>query len=140
MDLDEWEVILLDGTTVTLWAHAYATEGGLTTFEVLIRGKPHYRVPVASFRVRRSSRSGARSCAVDVVALGRSQCWPQRTAKLRGDISRGTPRSPLAYRGSTDLCVERDHRGAANGLASVLEPAIYSTEVLDDARPAERAQ
>jgi hypothetical protein len=49
LDLDEWRVTLVTGIDVVVWAHSYGTDGDKTVFNVLMRGKPHYIVPVASF-------------------------------------------------------------------------------------------
>ena len=49
LDLDEWRVTLVDGTHALIWAHSYGIDEDRTVFNVLMRGKPHYIVPVASF-------------------------------------------------------------------------------------------
>ena len=48
LDLDEWRVTLVDGTIVLLWVHSYGEDGDQTVIRVLMRGTPHYLVPVSS--------------------------------------------------------------------------------------------
>lgn len=49
LELDEWRVTLLDGTSIRLWAHSYGEDDDQTVFQALMRGTPNYLVPIASF-------------------------------------------------------------------------------------------
>ena len=47
LDLDDWRVTLVDGNTIRLRAASYSQEGEEYVFHALMRGTPHFDIPLA---------------------------------------------------------------------------------------------